>query len=93
MWTKVSYDWPIKLSFRTDKLEGELVPKEVMSSTLATVVQDDDLAGVLERCSSLEKCHQVLAYILRWKNLNTLNKEPLTAEELKLARMVMEHGE
>ena len=79
--------WPIKLSFRTDKLEGELVPKEVMSSTLATVVQDDDLAGVLERCRSLEKCHRVLAYILKWKNLNTLSKEPLTAEELELARI------
>ena len=40
-----------------DKLEGELVPKEVMSSTLVTVAQDDELAEVLERCSSLEKCH------------------------------------
>ena len=41
----------------------------------------------MERCSSLEKCHRVLAYILRWKGLNTLSKEPLTATELEVARV------
>ena len=38
--------WPIKISFRTDQLEGELVPKEVQSSML-TVIGDDCLGGLL----------------------------------------------
>ena len=51
------------------------------------MARDDGLAGVLERCSSLEKCHRTLAYILRWKGINTLSKEPLTATELETAQI------
>ena len=41
---------------------------------------------MLERCNGLEKCHRTLAYILRWKGIDTLSKEPLTATELEIAR-------
>ena len=84
--TTVFEMWPIKLSFQTDKLEGELVPKEVVNSTLLTVTKDDEFGRVLDRSSSLEKCHRILAYVMRWKSVETMTKEPLSAAEIEMSK-------
>ena len=41
---------------------------------------------MLENCSSLEKCHRVLAQVQRWKSIETLTKEPLSATEVEESR-------
>ena len=56
------------------------------SSTLLTVTKDDKFGRVLDRSSSLEKCHRIMAYILRWKSIETLKKEPLSATEVETSR-------
>ena len=62
------------------------MPKEVANPTMMTVSQDDELGRVLANCRSLEKCHRMLAHVLRWKSIETLTKEPLSATEVDKSR-------
>ena len=43
MWTKVPNHRFRDLANQTDKLEGELVPKEVVNPNMMTVSKDDEL--------------------------------------------------
>ena len=76
--------WPIKKSFKTRRLEGELDPKGAASSTFM-VTSNGDLDKLVKRCGCLQKCHCVLAHILRWRSVETMRKGkiPLSADELR----------
>ena len=83
-------EWPIKFTFRTDKLEGELVPKGVQVVMLA-VEEACDLPNLLEKHNSVDKLHSIVAYILRWSSPTVLKAaKPWhhSAAELKEAKMV-----
>ena len=57
--------WPVRLDFKTDKLEGELEPKNVM-----TVFFSDEFNGKLEillqKFNSAKKLIRILAYGFKW---------------------------
>ena len=58
-------DWPIKLDFRRDKLEGELQAKGVHMALVATEM-GDVLSGLLDRCSDAKKLFRITAYQFKW---------------------------
>ena len=62
-------NWPIKLDFRTDRLEGELQPKGVHVTLYVTTDGCEIFAKLLERFSHVQKLYRVLAYMLKWNRL------------------------
>ena len=60
-------EWPIKLDFRTDKLEGELMPKVVNSVFIVFDESGCVLNDLLERLSSAKKLFRIVAKVLTCK--------------------------
>ena len=60
-------EWPTIRDFRTDRLDGELLPKGAHYVFAVT----EDIGGVLEslltRFSSVQKLFRVTAYIYKWR--------------------------
>ena len=84
--------WPIKTTFKMERLEGDLLPKELVTRVLFSVSKENDLYKLLHSVGSmtkfrqhseLERLHRILAMILRWKSkdsLKRIKKQRLTAE-------------
>ena len=63
----------MKLTFHTDKLEGELVPKTAHVIMLAGG-EVRGLQHLLYKHDNIDKLHKVVAYILRWSSRNNLRR-------------------
>ena len=57
-------DWPIKLTYRTDKLEGEIVIGKSCHVSVVNVANPDLLGRIVNRCGSWKRMKQILARIL-----------------------------
>lgn len=84
-------NWPIKLDFRTDRLEGELQPKGVHVTLYVTTDGCETFAKLLERFSHVQKLYRVLAYMLKWNRLRCPTIEgtipgSITTQDLTLAK-------
>ena len=77
-------EWPIKLSYRSDKLEGEVVQKSVVCAYADTTFPDI-ISRLIDRCSSWVKMVRVMAWILRLGRPSG----PLDCEEIKNAKLVI----
>ena len=83
-----------------ERLEGDLLPKELVKRVLFSVSKDCDLYKLLHSVGSmtkfrqhseLERLHRILAIILRWKSVSTLRsagKQTLTTAEVASAKLV-----
>ena len=78
-------DWPVKFTFRTDKLEGELVDSKkavcgYISSTIPNII------GILAvRCSSWVRVVRAVAWLMRLVPVEWRPKGPLICEEVNKA--------
>ena len=81
---KEEADWPIKLTYKTEKLEGEVVRKAVFSAYADTTFPDV-IGRLTERSSFWVKMVRVLAWILRLGSPSG----PLTVDEVKQAKIVI----
>ena len=72
-----------------ERLDGDLLPKELVSHVLLSVSREGCLWKLLEATSNLGKLHRILARILRWKSvagLRELKQQPPTAAEVTAAK-------
>ena len=58
-------DWPIKLSYHTDQLEGELVIDKQFYVAVVNIAHPDLLGRITNYCSSWRRMTRVLARITR----------------------------
>ena len=58
-------DWPIKLDYRTDRLEGEMIVGKQCHVAVVNVAHDDLIGRITNRISSWKKMCRVLGWILR----------------------------
>ena len=85
-------EWPVKLTFRTDKLEGELVAKGVHTVTVffaAAELTAQDIAqfnSLLEKYDNVWKLYRIVVCMYRWADKSKRLGAPYTAEELKKAK-------
>ena len=81
--------WPIKTTLRMERLDGDLLPKELVSHVMLSVSREGCLWKLLEETSNLERLHRILARVLRWKSvarLRELKQQPPTAAEMTAAK-------
>ena len=78
-------DWPIKLTYRTDRLEGELVVSKQCHVAVVNADHPDLLGRIVNRISSWKKMCRVLAWILRLG----APSGPLTAAEVRRAKQLL----
>ena len=64
--------WPIRKTFKTERLEGEFDPKGAVISTFMVRIGDKYLGKLVDRCGGLQKCHRVLAHFLKWRSVETM---------------------
>ena len=85
--------WPIKWSYRQDKLEGEIIKAEKeVHCHVAQVENVDYVARLLTRVSSWKKAVRVFAWMLRVKSKRKLAY--LSVEELAVARsLLIQHAQ
>ena len=62
--------WPIKLDFKTDHLEGELLPKNVHVVCLASEDSSSGFDKLLQNSSSSRKLFNVVGWIQKWRSLS-----------------------
>ena len=83
--------WPIKLDFKTERLEGEIMPKNVHVVLLVSEQMQDVLSKLLENSSHVRKLFRVMAYTYKWINLkdrSVARASPgcITVEEISRAK-------
>ena len=78
-------EWPIKLTYRTDKLDGEIVIGKSCHVAVVNVAHPDLLGRIVNRCGSWKRMKRVLAWILRLGSPSG----PLLAEELRRAKHLL----
>ena len=62
--------WPVKLDFRTDRLDGEILPKEVHVVFLVSEDTANQLNDLLLKSSDAKKLFRSLAYGFQWRLTN-----------------------
>ena len=75
-------EWPIRLDFRTDTLEGELCPKGihmVLATSEDVIVELDSL---LVRFSSARKLYRILGYMLQWRQKIERGEDTVVANSI-----------
>ena len=80
--------WPIKSSYRTDRLEGEVVLKKKVVCSFVNLAHPDFLGRLLNRGSCLKKIIRVLAWMLR-VIVKNIASNSLSAVELKEAKYML----
>ena len=89
-------EWPIRLDFREDKLEGELVLKDPKVAMLVSVDVIDHSRKLLAKNSSVSKLIRIMAYAFEWrsiknkaesKTLNTLSPDSLKKSRIFWIKM------
>ena len=78
-------EWPIKLTYRTDHLEGEIIISKQCHVAVLNIANPDLLGRIANRCSSWRKMIRVLAWIMRLGH----PAGPLTAEEVRRAKQLL----
>ena len=78
-------EWPIKLSYRTDQLEGELAVGKQCHVAVFNVAHPDLIGRIVHRGSSWKKMCRVYGWILRLG----VPSGPLTAEEVRRAKQLL----
>ena len=78
-------EWPIKWTYRTDRLEGELVLGKQCHVAVVNVAHPDLIGRIVHRCSSWKKMCRVLAWILRLG----APSGPLKAEEVRRGKQLL----
>lgn len=78
-------EWPIRFTYRTDKLEGEIVIGKSVHVSVINVSHPDLLGRIVQRVSSWKKMIRVLAWILR---MGTPFAPP-NAKQLRRAKMLL----
>ena len=78
-------EWPIKLTYRTDKLEGEIVVGKSLHVSVVNVAHPDLLGRIAHRCGTWKKMKRVLAWILRLGSPSG----PLLASEIRRAKHLL----
>ena len=78
-------DWPIKLSYRTDRLEGEIVIGKRVYVAVVNVAHPDLLGRIANYCSSWKRMCRVLARIIRFG----VSSSPLDSEYLQRAKKLL----
>ena len=58
-------EWPIKLDFRIDTLEGEISPKVHLAAFIGSI-QEDVLLQLLDCVSSAQKLFRIVGYMTKW---------------------------
>ena len=79
-------EWPIKLTYRTDKLDGEIVIGKSCHVSVVNVAHPDLLGLIVNRCGSWKRSKRVLAWIMR---LLAPSSGPLLAAELRRAKRLL----
>ena len=83
-------EWPIKFTYRTDRLEGELNLRKQCHIAVVNVAHPDLLERIVRRFSSWKKVCRLLAWILRLG----CPSGPLEAEEIRRAKLLLiKHGQ
>ena len=83
--------WPIKSDFKTERLEGEIMPKSVHLAFMVSPEISSVFSRLLENTSQVKKLYRIVAHIFKWKSLvdrsvSRVASGVITAEEVKLAR-------
>ena len=78
-------EWPIKLTYCTDKLDGEIVIGKSCHVSVVNVAHPDLLGRIVNRCGSWKRMKRVLAWILRLG----IPSGPLLAVELRRAKYLL----
>ena len=78
-------EWPIKLTYRTDRLEGEINLRKQCHVAVVNVAHPDFLGRIVQHFSSWKKMYRVLAWILRLG----CPSGPLEAEEIRRAKLLL----
>ena len=78
-------EWPIKLSYRTDRLEGEMVVGKQCHVAVVNVAHPDLLGRIAHRFSSFRKMCRILGWILRLG----VPSGPLTAAEVRRGKQLL----
>ena len=85
--------WPIKFSYRTDRLEGEVQLRKQIICTFVNLSHPDFLGRLLHRGSSLKKMIRVLAWMLRAPDVIIKKKQftpnSLSSAELNIAKQML----
>ena len=81
-------EWPIKLTFRTDKLEGELVAKGVHHVTVLFVAEEmtAQLNSLLDKYGNVNKLYYIVVYMYRWADKSKRLGAAKTVEEIRKAK-------
>ena len=77
--------WPIKYTFRTDRLDGEIVIGKSLHVSVVNVAHPDLLGRIVHRVGSWKKMIRILAWILR---MGTPYAPP-TAKQLQHAKQLL----
>ena len=78
-------EWPIKFSYRTDRLEGEMNLRKQCHIAVVNVAHPDLLGRIVHYFSSWTKMCRILAWILRLG----CPSGPLEAEEIRRAKQLL----
>ena len=82
--------WPIKWSYRTDKLEGELEKRKRVICAFVDTTVPNLITRLFIRISSWNKIVRVLSWIIRLCHPQTVRANgPLDCEELNKAKLVL----
>ncbi len=85
--------WPIKFSYRTDRLEGEVQLRKQIICSFLNIAHPDFLGRLLNRGSCLKKVMRVLAWMLRVA-VKKVESKSISAKELKEAKyMLIKHSQ
>ena len=61
--------WPVKLDFKMERLDGELLPKNVHVVCLVSEDLSEVLDRLLQNTSNTKRSFNVVARMLKWKSL------------------------
>ena len=83
--------WPVKLDFKMERLDGELLPKNVHVVCFVSEDLSEVLDRLLQNMSNTKKLFNVVARMLKWKSLIMVEHGraipgSITVEEVQKAR-------
>ena len=78
--------WPIKLDFKVERLDGELLPKSTHVVYLVSGDTANALETLLQNNSQVQKLFRIAAYLFKWKRIRESVPGVITAEEIVQAK-------
>ena len=80
-------EWPIRSDFRTDKLEGELLPKQVHMVFIVSEEGSQILGNLLTKVSSAAKLFKITAFIMKWPMITLSKTDEVTVNSVTVRMM------